>query len=1483
MRLILKTILFFLLLIFATGVVSADSYDLSDLECDACFQGFNEGCRTVEIDPRQKQSLWDNYLRQGLKPSKMYPTGQRPVEPKEGEEKEIEEDQRFELNTVDPESREGLALGLPRESVSPNLGNPILSRTCKGEFSFGVVLDDTFRVARCEGDVNVCAVSEGLRLRNSDGVVDTFTKSISSLVPGNDELESPFRTFKEANQETLDNVTSVDEAALDNLQVKQVERQDSTKIPNHMQTSNYSGRFESVCQGGDAPERCTIMVFSYFDKYYNSFYTGSMVSFTAGPLVYGLGKNVTARLTQFKGVPSVSLGNTKVAKALGGVRDKFRSLYVKDIDTLGSSISAKMTRVDSSGVAGLRKDLEGTMGEKDFSKALEILNKDGSKALVDAKKLSAQREGINEFVLSRRRGVENVAYSLAATTDDASKIAIMTSKGIEGSVGEKVGKKVVEKEFGRYKIMKDGRMQSVAEGWEDFARGEAKYVDNLYVINPAGQKEIGGTLSPGTTLDDSYFSSLGDDFFVSGPDGVPVGLTKDNASQITDLIKGRGEMQYFKISGETFKFQGDLVETGVSASGFSGLTPAFARANSGKHIKIPDGTMMELTEESVGGIQKAFGAAYRDPIKVYTATSTFDTAAMQEKFVEKFGKSFDNYRDNYKALQNNLELRGFFPRVRANALNQAIAYDSAKWGQVAVAGKWMAGVPIASWAYWTVKKEQGFIKGYEIQEGSFNNIGINTGQDLVYNDSFLDVFANASLNNGDFFEKAFEKLLFYFDSFREVLFDAKITHKRESVQDVILYHSSNEDCPTCNVSYSFDGSIDAIIRSRTFSNTVNYFLEKPDAKTYRGNGLTLGIYTHHSNINFEGKIMEGIEEINIQKGVTLRNTCVDRAKNVALLGLFDYFSDSPTRMGLPIGILDNTVGVAAGVFFPASIGLALATSFTFSIALNKYMDDEFDGCIDSEDGYFVQYFYKPRENKEEGLNKLTSLISGGSEQVKQQDALGADKFTEAMSDIKNSVVDTLSNNEKEFLQFKLETKGKGTAKFETPGLFLSWIAGGSYCSPTAIDRDSSTTLETANGEEVVLNKVSGQIIINDEVIIDNPDIVRTLIQNNIVGAMEMANSLTIVPANGYGDYFELKPNGDILVVDPFALECLREGLEVQTGRTLISDSLVGMLGKVIEVQTLDTSQIVPQFSHFSVLGGELERGDLQTNLLVDNNIEVVTTNLIPKHSFDQLISITLEKGTILYDSQKKEFHVWARILAEMLGKDIKALRAEQTRVKNPITDCDEYAIDLSVLPVDSDVGAKENAEGMNQALKKAGPYQYFETNTKIFMFYSKLENGVCKDFMKVTDKATGKVLTDAEISQFENTGDGFRIKTEDGKTHDLKFSSENGNPYLDYNGQKDLLLMAQGREGSFYFDPNTKTWRVANSQMLPMDDKFRTDGSLTTGNVTTPGGNPIYINTGSQGREGSFDIPLFEKSERFLFIILSALIALTILFRSKKV
>ena len=181
----------------------------------------------------------------------------------------------------------------------------------------------------------------------------------------------------------------------------------------------------------------------------------------------------------------------------------------------------------------------------------------------------------------------------------------------------------------------------------------------------------------------------------------------------------------------------------------------------------------------------------------------------------------------------------------------------------------------------------------------------------------------------------------------------------------------------------------------------------------------------------------------------------------------------------------------------------------------------------------------------------------------------------------------------------------------------------------------------------------------------------------------------------------------------------------------------------------------------------------------------------------------------------------------------------------------------------------------NQALAHQGPFTVFETPTKRYVISAeKDENGQCKDHLRVVDKDTGKV-TDY-TGKIEQTPDGFKITTDDGQQHDVKFSTKDGAPFIQLDGNKpELLTAGQGKNGSFYYDPDKGLWFAENAQLLPLIEAFREGIAAKVqpgGEATaTASGNVLNLDLGKEDK-GFLNLPSLPESAGMILLFFAMLV-----------
>jgi hypothetical protein len=255
--------------------------------------------------------------------------------------------------------------------------------------------------------------------------------------------------------------------------------------------------------------------------------------------------------------------------------------------------------------------------------------------------------------------------------------------------------------------------------------------------------------------------------------------------------------------------------------------------------------------------------------------------------------------------------------------------------------------------------------------------------------------------------------------------------------------------------------------------------------------------------------------------------------------------------------------------------------------------------------------------------------------------------------------------------------------------------------------------------------------------------------------------------------------------------------------------------------------------------------------------------------------------------------VWLRQHKDLVltNKDVAGLRAKATTVTDPETECPVPAIDLEAMPYPNDQLGQVKIDNFNTSMEHLGPFTQFTTDSKIFIFYSRLEDGVCKDYFKVIDKETDKVLVDQEIvGGIKQDGDGsISFKTADGQQHTLDFDAENGVPKVSYNSQPpETLRTAQGPNGSFWYDPESGLWYPENGMMIPMSQSFKDNGgyfSTEDGKFSGKPENPMTFNIGTQ-QGGSFSVPSIPETAMGLILFISLFLTIsyisTIKIRKKK-
>jgi ribosome-associated translation inhibitor RaiA len=573
-------------------------------------------------------------------------------------------------------------------------------------------------------------------------------------------------------------------------------------------------------------------------------------------------------------------------------------------------------------------------------------------------------------------------------------------------------------------------------------------------------------------------------------------------------------------------------------------------------------------------------------------------------------------------------------------------------------------------------------------------------------------------------------------------------------------------------------------------------------------------------------------------------------------------------------------------------------------------------CIDDEEGYYI-HFFSPAE-KEATKNKskeslsnetVTGALSDMSDKlndfVKVRQDEAQTQAEKVNSDIYNPVeksMDELKNQFNEFkekasqaniLQASVELMAPSSGTLMGKDVFYVWFKENMLPSSY---RTTGKSVTTDGNNTVEKNYADGTLKINGKTILDSDkaDHTRMIAHDNRVPAEIVPVTLNKVSAPMNNQVvFEMNSYGEIKVLNSEVLDCIQKAVKDQTGIEYSGDELTQVFGSLKQLGTKNYGSIFARDGKIYLEGtAPRAQGDYYSKLIIDGywntKLTIDANNGVDAGEFT---GMTFLHGSIVLKPETNELVIWIRQHKDsvLTNKDVKDLLAHPTTVIDPESECPVPAIDLEAVSFPNDELSAKKVENYNTSVDHLGPFTQFTTDKKIYEFYSKRDGntGECKDFFRVRDKDTGKILEDKEIvGGIKQDSDGtIRFKTADGKEHTLDFSAENGVPKVSYNGgSPETLLSAQGPNGSFWYDPESGLWYPENGLQIPLNQNFKDNGAYfgsdENGNVTGTGMNPMTFNIG-QGEGSGFNLPSMPETTSgiILFITLFLLLSYTLTYK----
>ena len=1383
-----------------------------------------DACKQDRLRPEEINILWDEYLRTGFSPNQII--AGKPEDLKNSEKTVEKKDVKKNATFMSINDDKAITAGLKTDQKLP-YDSYMFGKVISGDYAYGIFLNDSLRIGRCKAGTVGCAVTSdnnGLYLRNSDGAIKTFTEGVKSFFTGDEIKQKDTVGAGMVNQEELKNKVELSQAGgQQDINVIKFTHGLQEKPMSSFLVDDFSSEFLMLCNNQDSDSRCRVLLYSFFDKRYNAYYSGSLISVAGGPMVWGAASKLFGGLASFK---YIGAATKFIKKGTDPVKQAFKNtwykLVAKDFDYFSKNINHVTTKALQKGnIGGSLKVLGENVYEIVPVKAMAAVQKD----LIPNLTTAQAKEAIGEVITARASAAsygKGFLESLEKNSDVILKrdAAIQAAKNAPQLLGAEMDKAFLNKNFA---------------GWvTDTASGSSMGMKSIteFDVSPGF---IAGKLNLNKMYKMSSGGKVGD---VALPD-------------LKNFLKSNPAEEY-------------MVELGG--------VPTILNAANVETIK-------ELAaKEGVGNLQ------------VLTANRTkidFSAYGGQDNFTKNFAQDYYNFvkykyataANNYSVIMNTLQSAKAMPTRSPNAMNFFMKLWAGKGGAVGGLIK-LETIPAMYWMAKTGEFGDTF-KAYMIKDQDLTTIKTYTGVDTLYNSAYMDIFSREGSNNGDMFSKVIDYIVFIDNigllyNEMEQSIKSFFGHQfRDEPEDLVFYNEAVK-CGggACTFSLNKQPAKEEIKKKGTISGkavdivtdkihvntlslqgTKSYVVEFPDPvpSDDPDPGFTLSAFVHRMNIL--GK--DG--EINLASALAQKEDCISKAKDLTIAGIpfgSMFASDvDPSKFAIPLGIVDNSIGLA----LTGIPGLAL--SVVSSILIMEQVQEQVGNCADIVDGYYITDSLIPYQDKNDSLMaKIGGVASQGKKET-EKSLLGGTPFDKIATKIKDQFNKIISDKSYEAIQINVETKGKTNGSVYAEDIFLIWEGGNASQTNLKYDDKSYTNLVDKDGKTAVLDMENGLFEINGKKI-DHPDIVRLTKRNNRGPFYSMPVAVTVFKASSVGNMFEAHTNGDFLVKDPAMLDCIKAGVFEQTGMTMISNSLYEHMGPVTEILVESGTIIRPSLygveNQFSMEGASVGRIPMPNSMLtVKGDRTVIIKNAKETYELDGVVGIAFEKGSIVYKAQTNEFIMWVENMAQIDGKYISNLMSNHNPQINEETGCEEDAFDLKLAPVMGDITAEEEVGKMNAALEKAGPFQYFQTPKYNLIFYSKMEGGVCKKYMKVVDRETGRVMSDAEVTSVTKTPNGYKVTTADGKTHDIGFEAANGKPMLSYNGDKQPLLIAQGKDGAFYYDPSTGKWYVDNAQVLPIDDDFKLHGSATQGNNTHPSDNPISGALNPPGdSKSSWDIPL---------------------------
>ena len=1360
-----------------------------------------------------------------------------------------------------------------------------------GPMGVGLVLDDTLRVGRCDGlPQEQCRINgNGLTYRTSGvGFKSDLGNALSSLTTAAGRLKAGVSESEYAAMQN--NIFQDDENHFTTGSITPTPADNAIK--NVFQTASYTAKQATTCNNS----ACIISTYSAFDKYYNSWFSTNLVVSNIGPMFL----HQAANMMGFLGARASKEG------LIGKVNTIFESARQKLISApyrLADIERYKKYNADIKkfGLGGTMKDL--TIGKRLFSsgamgKVDDILDPAGAvmkMSLEDKQNLFRVVDDLRAYARNSKAEVDSIKsmYKGAVDAAAANPTALLAAKR-------------------QYAV----DLAKVFDNWDDTVYLDyPQWIKDNEVLNGFKGylvKKNGSVADSGfvelTTSEQYNFKNIMKEFYKDGGDGSWRGWlnSTDMSTFEVDPLTGGLKLYEFKAS--------KLVQGNVDVSELAKKAAQFGEGR--LQIKLPTGEYLPLDSSAIKYIESnpalpghvdLYEGGYAPKTTVPALTpDDFAARLTQDRVVSRINTANNNLDDLYYGMKN----KGLSPRTSFGALDAQYAKESNLLKDYYMKPKTaLVQGTLFPILYWNAKRGFGSeaFSAYMLPD-TWTTLTISQGFESIYKDSYTDFFVNEGSDQGDLFQRTMGSMIFVWRYLidnaaklnptandiltritggTEGISTGSLTAKsimRDSVKDVAFY-SHNENCSGCSANLLYKNDYMNITGWKLPVMSQAFLVEAADAATVAAQGATLIAFTHHSDLQGKSGSIAG-DKVNLVQARTDATTCDQKLRSMGL-----------GWAGKGVGGL---FGAGESLFYIIGIGPGIIASAVQQTVLAPKLQD----CVDDVEGYYVHFYSPPAVQKAASASKevlsnatVTDALSKMSTQVSGVAANKDGPVGDALKKVSDQFSQFSGDAQKnDLLQATVFLNPTSIGNLRGKELFYIWFL--ETAMPGNYKTDGKEVIKDGN-KSLEINYATGQLKKDGKVIIDSnkADHIRLATEENKIPAEIIPLAINKVgQPNTTGSVFELNSYGEVKVTNLDVLNCIRKAVKDQTGIDYSGDELTQVFGTLTQMQTKSYGKVFVDQGKIYLEGTSPRvQGGVDSKFIIDGFWQsklVMSKDGNQSVDAGKFLGMTFEHGVIVLKEETGELIIWIRQHKDSVlsNKDVAGLRGKLQTLTDPATGCEQSGITMQASAYPNDELGQLKVQNFNTSMDKMGPFTQFVTDSKIYDFYTKRDGntGECKQYFKVIDKATGKVIEDSEIvGGVSQAADGtISFKTADGKSHSILLSEENGVPKLTYNnGNPETLRSAQGPNGSFWYDPTTGQWYPENGLQIPLDQSFKDNGTFLgsdkNGNVTGTPVNPMTFNLGSQQGNG-FNIPSLPETATGLVGFIAAYLIVSFFITQRK-